>query len=426
MANTETLKGLFAEPAFQEKLQDIYLDDTMLPRQTERYEKAVAEFEALFGAGYAEVYSAPGRSEVGGNHTDHQHGKVLACSLNLDVIGVARRTEDGIIHIKSEGYPQDDVDLSTLDPVPAEEGKSSALIRGVAAALKTRGYEIGGFEAYTTNDVLAGGGMSSSAAFEVLVGTILNGLYNDMGIDSVTIAIAAQEAENRFFGKPSGLLDQMACSIGGLITVDFMNPKEPVMRRLDVDFADFGHSLCITDTKGSHSDLTPDYAAVPAEMKAVAAYFGKEVLRDVERNQFYSAIPELRENVGDRPVLRAIHFLEENRRVDGQVQALETGDFDEFLRLIQASGDSSFKFLQNVYSNHKLEDQAIPIALAVSEVTLGRCGACRVHGGGFAGTIQAFVPNNRVPDYRKAMDALFGEGSCYVLKVRNYGGMKVL
>lgn len=409
----------------RERLLDLYLDPALLARQEARYADAVKEFEALFGPGDYEIFSAPGRSEIGGNHTDHQHGKVLACSLNLDIIGVVRKTDDNVIRLKSAGYNQTDVDLSVLTPVEEETDHSPSLIRGVAVALKDKGYEIGGFEAYTTNDVLSGGGMSSSAAFEIFVGTVLNGLYNNMEIDPVTLAIAAQRAENEFFGKPSGLLDQMACSVGGLITVDFMNPKEPVLRKLDVDFGAFGHKLCITDTKGSHADLTDEYAAVPGEMKAVAKALGKEVLRDVDRNIFYHSIPQLRRSLGDRPVLRAMHFFDENQRVDDEVRALETGNFDEFLRLINASGNSSYKYLQNVYSNRKRNDQAIPVALAVSERVLGGRGACRVHGGGFAGTIQAFVPDDLVGNYRKTMDGIFGEGACHVLNVRKYGGLKV-
>ena len=396
-----------------------------VPVQPAREAAAVKQFEALFGSGEHELYSAPGRSEIGGNHTDHQNGKVLACSLDLDVLAVVRKTDDDVITVQSEGYPKDTIDLSVLTPVPEEEGTSAALIRGVAAALSEAGYKVGGFEAYSTSEVLQGSGMSSSAAFEVLLGTILSGLYNDGEISPVEIAKASQVAENHFFGKPSGLLDQMACAVGGLVTIDFADPSAPDVRKLDVDFGAFGHRLCITDTKGSHADLTPDYAAVPEEMKRIASHFGKQVLQEVPEADVLSKLPELRELYGDRPVLRAIHWYEENKRVDAQVAALEAGDFDAFLKEVKASGDSSYKYLQNVYSPSHLEAQAIPVALAVSDLVLKGRGASRVHGGGFAGTIQAFVPDDLVEEYRKAMDAVFGEGACHILDVRPVGGVKL-
>lgn len=409
-------------PEFLEAIRPLYLDDALLAKQPARYGYALDQFEALFGTGPCEIYSAPGRSEVGGNHTDHQRGKVLACSLNLDVIAIVRKTDDNVITVKSKGYPQDSVDLSTLDPVPEEEGTSQALLRGVAAALQDAGYVIGGFQAYTMSDVLQGSGMSSSAAFEVLLGTVLSGLYNEGNISPVEIAKAAQVAENRFFGKPSGLLDQMACSVGNLVTIDFADPDAPAVRPVDADFGAFGHSLCIVDTKGSHADLTPDYAAVPEEMKRIAQHFGADVLREVPETEVLSRLPELRELYGDRPVLRAIHFYEENKRVDAQVAALESGDFDAFLDAVRASGDSSYKYLQNVYSPRHADQQAIPVALAVSDFILKERGASRVHGGGFAGTIQAFVPNDLVEDYRKAMNSVFGDGACHILYVRPVGG----
>ena len=412
-------------PSFLEAIRPLYVDDDLLAKQPARYGYALDQFEALFGTGPCEIYSAPGRSEVGGNHTDHQRGKVLACSLDLDVIAVVRKTDDNIITVKSKGYPQDSVDLSVLGPVPEEAGTSQALLRGVAAALKEAGFAVGGFQAYTMSDVLQGSGMSSSAAFEVLLGTVLSGLYNEERISPVEIAKASQTAENRFFGKPSGLLDQMACAVGNLVTIDFADAEDPKVRQVDADFGDFGHRLCIVDTKGSHADLTPDYAAVPEEMKRIAGHFGKEVLQEVPEAEFLSKLPELRELYGDRPVLRAIHWYEENKRVEAQVAALERGDFDAFLKEIKASGDSSYKYLQNVYSPRHPEAQAIPVALAVSDLVLKGRGAYRVHGGGFAGTIQAFVPNDLVEEYRKTMDRVFGDGSCHILYVRPVGGCKV-
>ena len=408
--------------AFFDKIRPLVVDETKLEAQRTRYLHALDEFEKLFGDGPFELFSAPGRSEVGGNHTDHQNGKVLACSLNLDVIAVVRKRDDGVITVQSEGYPLDTVDLKELEPVASEEGSSKALIRGVAGALADAGYQVGGFDAYSTSEVLQGSGMSSSAAYEVLLGTILSGLYNNDEISPVEVAKASQVAENKYFGKPSGLLDQMACSVGNLVTIDFADPKDPKVRQVDADFGQFGHSLCITDTKGSHADLTPDYAAVPAEMKQIAAHFGRTVLQEVPEAEFLSKLPELRELYGDRPVLRAIHWYEENKRVETEVAALESKDFDAFLNAVNASGDSSYKYLQNVYSPRHLEAQAIPVALAVSDLVLKDRGASRVHGGGFAGTIQAFVPDDLVDDYRKAMDGLFGEGSCHILFVRPVGG----
>lgn len=424
--NTKTLIQGFKSGKYQDLLRDIYVDEDVLDYQQKRYIKAVENFENLYGEKEVEIYSAPGRSEVGGNHTDHQYGKVLATSINLDVIAVVARTEDEKILLESEGHGAAVVDLSSLLPSKAEEGRSEALIRGVAAGLADEGYKIGGFEGYATSDVLSGSGMSSSAAYEVLIGNILSGLYNDMQLDPVLIAQVSQYAENRYFGKPCGLMDQMASSIGGLININFSNPQKPVVKQVEVEFEAYGYSLCIVDTKGSHADLTDDYAAVPAEMKKVAEYFHKPVLGKVGEGEFCKNIPKLREYAGDRAVLRAIHFFEENKRVEEQVEALEWGDFEGFKRLIKASGDSSFKYLQNVYSSHKLKEQSVSIALAISDVLLGEMGVSRVHGGGFAGTIQAFVSNRIVKDYKKTIESVFGEGSCHILKVRKYGGMKVL
>ena len=423
--NISEWRSYIATPDFFEAVRPLYVDETKLEAQRSRYTNALSRFEQLFGDGPVELFSAPGRSEVGGNHTDHQRGKVLACSLNLDVIAVVRKRVDGVITVQSEGYPLDQVDLKELNPVAGEEGTSKALIRGVAGALAEAGYTVGGFDAYTTSEVLQGSGMSSSAAFEVLLGTILSGLYNNDTVSPVEVAKASQVAENQYFGKPSGLLDQMACSVGNLVTIDFADASDPKVRRVDADFGSFGHSLCITDTKGSHADLTPDYAAVPAEMKQIAGHFGKAVLQEVSEAEFLSKLPELRELYGDRPVLRAIHWYEENKRVETQVAALESGDFDAFLKAVNASGDSSYKYLQNVYSPRHLEAQAIPVALAVSDLVLKDRGASRVHGGGFAGTIQAFVPDDLVEDYRKAMDGLFGEGACHILFVRPVGGYHI-
>ena len=411
---------------FDDRLLDIYVDENVLDYQKERYIKAIKKYEELYGEGEVEIYSAPGRSEVGGNHTDHQRGQVLACGLNLDVIAIVSKTDDNIIKIVSDDYNIKDINVNDLSKKDSEENTSESLIRGVAKRLKDEGYKVGGFKTFMTSDVLRGSGMSSSAAFEVAIGTIISGLYNNMEISPVFIAQASQYAENVYFGKPSGLMDQMASSVGSLVNIDFKDTKNPVIRKVDVDFAKFSHSLCIVDTKGSHADLTPEYAAVPIDMKKVAAYFGKEVLREVDEDEFYANISDIREKVGDRPVVRAMHFFFDHNTVTKEVNALEAGDFEEFKKHISASGNSSFKYLQNVYPASDVANQGLSVGLGVSERILAGKGAVRVHGGGFAGTIQAFVPNDMVSEYREEMDKLFGEGSCHVLKVRKYGGMKVL
>lgn len=423
---TDVLKKKFAEGKYQERLQDIYLDEHQLDAQRDRYIKALEEFEKLYGVKEVEIYSAPGRSEVGGNHTDHQLGMVLATSINLDAIAIVAKTGDNKVTIKSEGYKKEEVSLEELQPVKEEEGTSRGLIRGMAARLKEEGYQIGGFQAYVTSDVLSGSGMSSSAAYEVLLGNIFSGLYNEMKISPVFIAQAGQYAENVFFGKPCGLMDQMASSVGGLIFIDFKELKNPEVKQVNVDFETFGYSLCIVDTKGSHAELTPEYTAIPAEMKKVAGFFNQDVLRKVDQEEFYRQIPQIREQFGDRAVLRAMHFFAEDERVQAQVKALEAGEFENFKSLLIESGDSSYKYLQNVYTSQDVHNQSVSIGLAVSDRVLKGKGAWRVHGGGFAGTIQAFVPNDLVDKYKKNLEHVFGEGSCLVLKVRKYGGIKVL
>ena len=411
---------------YNERFLDIYVDPALAEKQPQRYIRALEEYRNLYGADEVEIYSAPGRSEVGGNHTDHEHGQVLATSINFDVIAVVSPTDDDQVYIKSDGYRPFKVDLKNLEPVPAEEGTSKALIRGVAADFREKGFAAGGFRAYMTSDVLSGSGLSSSAAFEVVVGNIFSGLYNDMKIDPVTIAISSQVAENRFFGKPSGLMDQMACSVGGLINIDFKDPKDPVIRQVKADFGAFGHSLCIVDTKGSHADLTDEYAAITVEMQAVAAFFGKKVLREVPEDEVIANIPALREKLGDRAVLRALHYYGDHNRVGDEVAALENGDIEGFKQLIRESGNSSFKYLQNVYASSQPQVQSVSVALALSERILGKEGACRVHGGGFAGTIQAFMPDALVDTYKQEIEKTFGKGACYVMKVRKYGGIRSL
>lgn len=426
MRETEGLLDELKTGQQDKRLKEIYADEGMLPYQRERFQSAIRKFEEMYGAGEAEVYSAPGRSEVGGNHTDHQHGEVLAASINLDAIAVVRKTQEPVIELLSEGYEKISVDLSDLEKREEEEGTSIGIIRGMAYGLKQNGHGIGGFQAYVTSDVLNGAGMSSSAAFETLIGTVISGLYNNMEISPVEIAQVAQYAENVFFGKPCGLMDQMACSVGGLIHIDFKDPKNPMVEKVEVDFGAYEHSLCITDTKGSHADLTDDYAQIPQEMKKVAEFFGKEFLREVDEKDFYKNIAKLQKECGDRAVLRSLHFFEEEKRVEQEVAALKNGNFSEFLQTVKSSGNSSFNYLQNVYTNKDVQNQGVSIGLAVSESILGNHGVSRVHGGGFAGTIQAFVENGFVENYREMLDSVFGEGSCHVLKVRPFGGIKVI
>lgn len=423
---TTTLLEKITNKELDARFLDIYVDEALLDYQLNRYIKAVEQFETLYGKGAVNIFSAPGRSEVGGNHTDHQHGKVLAASINLDSIAVVRETSDNTIRLFSEGYGETVLSLDDISMKEEEKETTVSLIRGVAAGFVERGYQVGGFTAYVTSDVLGGAGLSSSAAFEILIGTIFSGLYNKMQVSAVDLAIIGQHAENVYFGKPSGLLDQMACSVGNLVYIDFANPKAPVVERVDANMAEHGYSLCITDTKGSHANLTDEYAAVPQEMKLVAKHFGQGVLRGISAEQLMKEIPALRKQYGDRCVLRALHFIYENERVETEVNALKNGDFTGFLKGVQASGNSSYKYLQNIYANKDVQTQNVSIALAVSEATLQDKGVARVHGGGFAGTIQAFVQNDFVQTYQKQMDAVFGKDACKVLQIRKYGGIKVI
>lgn len=346
--------------------------------------------------------------------------------MNLDSIAVAAPVSKDEIRVISQNFDIQPVSLNSLQADEKEYGTSEGLIRGVAAGLQEAGYQIGGFEAYVTSDVLNGAGLSSSASFEVLMGMILSGLYNDNKIDLVEISKVSQMAENKYFGKPCGLMDQCACAVGGLITIDFKDPSSPVVEAIPFDFNKYGYSLCIVDTKADHADLTDDYAAIPYEMKEAAGYFGKDVLRDVDENEFYENISKLREKVSDRAVLRAIHFFNENKRVEKIVQSLKDEDFQAFLKSIESSGNSSFRYLQNIFTSSHPDQQAVSLALALSEGILKDHGVCRVHGGGFAGTIQAFVKNDYVDTYKEEIEKVFGQGSCHILKIRKYGGKELL
>ena len=406
-------------------LKKVYVTDKAVEEQKPRYIRTAKKFIDQFGDDRdVFVLSAPGRTEICGNHTDHNNGKVLAASINLDAIAVAAKRDDLVINEKSEGHSLNVVDISNLEPKESEYGRSGSMIKGVVARLNDLGYKIGGFDACTTSDVMGGSGLSSSAAFEVLIGNIVSHLYNDGVIDAVEIAKAAQYSENVFFGKPSGLLDQMASSVGTFVNIDFEDTDKPVIKKIDFDFAGSGYSLCIVDTHGNHSDLTPDYAAVRGEMEAVAQAMGKSVLREVSFDDFKAQIGSLMEKTNDRAILRAMHFFKENDRVDSAVNALEGGSFDEFLNVITQSGKSSFMYNQNVFSPANPTEQKLSVALCVTEDMLPF--GYRVHGGGFAGTIQAFVKNEQLDTYREAMDDIFGAGSCHVLIIRPVGGTRVI
>lgn len=397
-----------------------------LTYQRKRYSGAVKAFVDCFGdRDNLRLFSAPGRTEIGGNHTDHNHGRVLAASVNLDVIAVAAPSSDEQIRVQSKGYPIDVVDLGDLAVKTEEKNRSASLVRGMAARFKDKQFAIGGFDAYTTSDVLKGSGLSSSAAFEVLLGTILSHLFNGGAVSPVEVAKAAQYAENVYFGKPSGLMDQMASSVGGIITIDFADTERPEIRQADFDFAASGHKLCIVDTGGNHADLTHEYAAVPAEMRAVAHSLGVEYLRETTLDALIPRVPELRRQHGDRAVLRAFHFLEDNDRVVRQVEALEQGDFEEFKRLVIESGHSSFEYLQNVYASCDVSFQGLSIALCLAQLLLDGRGAWRVHGGGFGGTTQNFVPDDQLDAFRRTMEEVFGKGSCHILMIRPCGGICV-
>ena len=395
--------------------------------QKARYETITAGYEECYGkAQELSYFSAPGRTEVGGNHTDHNHGCVLAAAVNLDIVAAAAKNDDNVVRLKSLEYPgMDVIDLNDLAPQEKEMEKAASLIRGVCARCRELGYTVGGFNAYTATQVLKGSGLSSSAAFEVVIVTAISHLFNDDAIDAVTAAQIAQYAENVYFGKPSGLMDQTASSVGGFTAIDFHDPKKPVLEKVDFDLAKYNHALCIVDTGGNHADLTGDYAAIPVEMKSVARLLGAEVLRDADEGEFWNRLGELRQKVGDRAVLRAMHFFSDNLTAQEEAALLKAGDFDGFKEKIIASGRSSATRLQNVFACSNPSEQGLSLALAVSEKLLAGKGAWRVHGGGFAGTIQAFVPVEMLEEYRSAMEAVFGEGTCHVLSIRSAGGVQV-
>lgn len=380
-------------------------------------------FTHFFGTSPENVFSAPGRTELGGNHTDHQHGKVLAAAINLDTKAATRPNNDKIIRIKSEGYDYFEINLRYLEPVAAEKGTTGAIVRGIAGRITQMGFDVNGFDAYITSTVMPGSGLSSSAAFEVLIGTIIN-YYSGCGLSAVEIARIGQYAENVYFGKPCGLMDQTASSVGSIVAIDFESTENPIVEKIEYDFSASGYALCIIDSGADHVDLTEEYIAIPGELGNLCRFYGKEYLRQLPENEFYARITAARKAVGDRAVLRAIHVYEENKRVDKQLYALKGGDFEMFLELVRESGNSSWKLLQNITPGGNISRQEVAFALSISEKLLNGKGACRVHGGGFAGTIQAFVPNDMLPQFKADIESYLGAGRCHVLKIRPQGGIR--
>ena len=421
--NITDIKSKITNGAYDDSFSMLYGD---VSAARARYLRACESFEGIFSEKEnIRLFSAPGRTEVGGNHTDHQHGCVLAGGVNLDVIAVTAPNNDGKVRIKSEGYDMDVIDITELEKNTAEYGRASALIRGVLSRFKELGADISGFNAYTTSNVLKGSGLSSSAAFEVLVGNIVNGMFFNNKADEITIAKIGQYAEREYFGKPCGLLDQMASSLGGFTYADFFNPAEPITEKINLDIHSFGYTLCVVETGGNHANLTQDYADITIECKEISNKLGVDFLRDADQNRFYNSIAELRRACGDRAVLRAFHFFNENDRVEKQKAALKAGDFEGFLKLVNESGESSYDYLQNLYSNSAVSEQGLPLAIALTKKFLNGKGACRVHGGGFAGTIQCYIPSELLADYKKTIEAVFGENSCCVLNIRPVGGYEI-
>ena len=417
LPNLQSLQSIFHE-IYGKKV-------SVIEKQNERYKRLLEKYSQQFSqSSDIHIFSTPGRTEIGGNHTDHNLGRVLAASINLDSIAVAAVNNTGSVTFFSEGYDRPFVvDLENLEVNSGEIGTTSALIRGIAARFKEKNRNIGGFNVYCTSDVLPGSGLSSSASVEVLIGTIFNFLFNQGEISSQDIASIGQYAENEYFGKPCGLMDQMVCAVGGIVSIDFENTIDPKVRKVNFDFSSLDYNLLVVDTGGSHADLTDDYTKIPEEMKSVAKSFDLEYCRQLSPDIFFSNIKELREKVGDRAILRVLHFFEDNDRVLNEVTALEKGNFQQFLSYVNESGNSSFKWLQNVHSEKNTHEQGVALALALTEKYISEinAGATRVHGGGFAGTIQAFLPEEAVTGYVKLIEKVFGRSKVLVLKVRPYG-----
>jgi len=427
MASPNQIRRLISNGELDNKITSVYgCEPEKTAAYANRFADAAEKFEIIFGTADISLFSAPGRTEIGGNHTDHQHGHVLAGSVDVDTIAIAARNGTGVIRIQSDGHLMDTIELDDLRVRTSEYNRSSALIRGIAAKFKGLGYPVGGFDAYTTSNVLKGSGLSSSAAFEVLVGNIINTFFAGSGQDPTSIAKIGQYAENVYYGKPCGLMDQMASSVGGIVTIDFASTESPVVEKVEFDFRRSGFSLCIIDSGAGHGDLTEEYAAIPCEMKAAAAVFGKPYLREVAEEDFYAKIAEVRAAAGDRAVLRAIHFFADDKRVGRQVAALKNDDFYQFRELIIESGRSSDMYLQNVFAASHPQEQSVSIVLALCERLLAGKGAWRVHGGGFAGTIQAFVPNYMLEEMKDTMEKAIGAGACHIMNIRPVGGTCIL
>ncbi len=410
-------------PAFRELYGN---DSIVLQEQANRYKALIKLYQESFKQSDIELFSSPGRTEIGGNHTDHNHGRVLAGAVNLDNIAVVSKNNSNIIQIKSVGFPDFHVNLDKLEINELEYYTSASLVKGTCARMKELGYQIGGFNAVIDGKVPKGSGLSSSASFEVLIGAILSHLFNDDQLDPVENALIGQWAENHYFGKPCGLMDQTACAVGGFISIDFENPAKPIVTALDFDFSKTAYTLVITDTGGNHADLNSEYASLPIEMKSVANEFGADVLRKVRLDQIIEKIPLIREKVGDRAILRAIHFQNDNQRVADQVKALNVNDFKGFLSMVIDSGYSSYMYNQNIFTTENVREQGVSIGLAISEMILKGSGAWRVHGGGFAGTIQAFVPKEKLIEYVNTLEHIFGKGKCHKLFIRKQGAVKVI
>ena len=421
---TSEIKRIIKEGKLSE-LSHLYADTEA---QAKRYIAAIEAFETIYGEDReAMILSVPGRSEISGNHTDHNRGCVLAGAIDRDIIAVAAKNDDNVIRLKSEGYPKTCIDLNKIDdPEAFRKFTSDALIAGMAKGFSNHSYAIGGYDAYATTEVLKGSGISSSAAFEVMIGNIFNHLYNGGSVQNAEIAKLAQYSENVYFGKPCGLMDQMACAVGGFVFIDFEDPKDPIVEPIDFSLTERGYSLCIVNTGGNHANLNDDYASVPAEMKAVAKALGGEVLRPYSENDILAAAKDLRESLGDRAILRALHFVRENKRVESAAKALKSSDVNSFLSIVLESGRSSFEYLQNVYTTINVKEQGLSLALAITDGYLsGKECAWRVHGGGFAGTIQVFIKNELVDGYVALMNSIFGDEAAASLRIRPLGACRI-
>ena len=427
MINREKLKEDIKNGIYNKIIEDLYcIDSDNINFYIKRYLDLIENFEKTFG--FTEqigLFSAPGRTEIGGNHTDHQHGCVIAGSVNLDVIAVASVNNLNVIRVQSEGYPADIIDLEDLSPNKQEYNSSKSLIKGITAKIKSMGYNIKGFDCYTTSNVLKGSGLSSSAAFEVLIGNVINGIFCNNEISPVEIAKIGQYAENIYFGKPCGLMDQMASSLGGITFIDFYDTDNPLVQKINFDFSSSNHVLCIIDSGADHADLTDEYAAIPFEMKQVAKFFNEEFLSSVDKEEFIKSIPQLRKITGDRAVLRALHFFNENMRAKKEVKSLENDDFDKFLEFLKESGRSSYMYLQNVNVCGYFKEESVALTLALCDEFLKGKGAFRVHGGGFAGTVQAFVPKEMLTEFKTGIENILGKNSCHILTIRSIGGTEI-